>query len=313
MGKQKKDVNFIDNVTIGIKKLTDVISGSAKDRFSDSNTEKAIDIVRNIRENKGESSGHTDIIDNYIVFTGHGGTGASTIVANVANEIANRGLSVIVLDLDIMYPSQHMYLGITEDISDDLVTALTGESVLGDCIYSKKKYHVMYANNATMLELIKCNSGDAIENYNELIYKLRELYDIVIVDAPLRVDDKLINTALYICDNIYLVWDEGISSITTTERAKTNMALSGISTGKLKVILNKRTKVRYGNEPFNKTGVELIEVLPFSIDIIESGLAGEIFCRSGASANKSSIEFEQGIKRLVSKILKIGGYVDGVK
>lgn len=304
------DNKLLNNLTVGVKKLTKKLSGSAKDKFEESATEKAVDTVKSIRGNK-EVDTRSKVVDNYILFTGHGGTGASTLVANIANEMANRGLDVIVVDLDIVYPTQHMYVGVSEPVDADLVSALTGESTLGDSIYSKKKYHTLFASNATIVESIKCSGTDAVDNYCEMITKLRTLYDVVLVDAPLKIDDKLVNTALYGCDNIYFVWDEGVSSIVTAERAKSNLALSGISTSKIKAILNKRTNIRYNNTPFDRTGIELVEVLPFSEDVIISGLAGEIFCDRAESASKKAVEFERGIKRLTSKILKIGGYVDG--
>lgn len=52
------------------------------------------------------------VIDNVIVFTGaSGGTGASTLLANTAYLASTKGLRVLVVDLNVMYPVQHVYFG----------------------------------------------------------------------------------------------------------------------------------------------------------------------------------------------------------
>lgn len=304
----ERGTSLLDKLTHLIRKVTRDINGDAIDSFGKSYTGKAVEVIK---EAKSEANTADDaLIDNYIVFTSAGGgAGASTIVANVASELSNRGLDVIVIDLNIMYPMHQVYLGVDEGLKHNLVDVLLGNAPLGDCIYSKKKYHIMYSGNSTMIELAKCNSDGAVSNFEEMINKLKSLYDVVIVDAPMRVEDKIINNAFYGCDNVYVVWDEGVNCIVNTERLKNNMSIVGISSSKIKVILNKRTNIRYTSAPFNKTGVELIQVLPFTSEVIKSGLSGKVFIDSAASREKAAIGFEKGIHELSNKILMTGGMI----
>ena len=126
----------------------------------------------------------------------------------------------------------------------------------------------------------------------------------------MRIDDMLQNVMLYACDTIYMVWDESINSIVNTEKLRRNMALSGIdSFVKMKVVLNKRTSIHFTEYPISKLNLELIEVLPFDIDIIDNSLKGRIFCEKGSSASKNAIIFAEKIEALTDKVLKIGGYI----
>ena len=274
-------------------------------------SDKAADVIKEL-SGKGASKGRK-LVDNLIVFTSPcGGTGASTIAHNVAYTATTKGIKTILVDLNIMCPVQHIYLGTKQELEkSDLVSYLLGKNSLSDSIDTSHVVNLLYANNRTLPDEINCNSKIVIENFNAMLTKLRQFYDLVIVDCPMRVDEMLQNVMLYSCDTIYMVWDEGISSIVNTEKIRRNMALSGIdSFVKMKIILNKRTSIHFTEYPITKLNLELIEVLPFDIDIIDNSLKGRIFCEKGSSASKNAIIFAQKIESLTTKILKIGGYVE---
>lgn len=274
-------------------------------------SEKAIDLVKDlsgVKFSKGKK-----MIDNVIVFTNAaGGAGASTLAHNVAYEALKHKFKVVLVDLNILCPVQHTYLGIKQGLEKpDLVSYLLGRNNLNESIDSTNVINLLYANNRTLNDEINCNSKMAVDNFTQMIKTLRDYYDLVIVDCPMRVDEMLPNMMLYICDSIYVVWDEGVSSTINTEKLRRNMASVGIdSFTKLRVILNKRTDVHFSDYAFGKLNIELVEVLPFTTDIIDNSSRGRIFCEAGSSTTKNSAEFARKVKTLTEKILKIGGYSD---
>lgn len=273
-------------------------------------SDKAVDVIKEL-SGKSTASGKK-LVDNLVVFSGaSGGTGATTLATNVAYEAVQKGLKVLLIDLNIMCPVQHTYLGIHQEMEKpDLVSYLLGKNALSDSIDTSNTINLLYANNRTLSDEINCSNKIAIENFNNLLEKVRQYYDLVIVDCPMRVDVLLQNVMLYNADAIYIVWDEGISSIINTEKLRRNMALSGIdSFTKMRVILNKRTSVHFSDYPIKKLNLELVEVLPFTIDVIDNSLRGKIFCEAGSSTSKNSGEFARKVMSLTDKILKIGGYV----
>jgi hypothetical protein len=127
----------------------------------------------------------------------------------------------------------------------------------------------------------------------------------------MRINSLLENTILYNAEQIYLVWDESITSIANTEKIKGSMLISGINYGsKLRVIINRRTSVHYSEFPLKKLGLELVGVLPFDPDIIDNALKGRVFCESGVSTGRNSVTFDRKMSAITDKVLSICGYIE---
>ncbi|MBR1453943.1 MAG: AAA family ATPase [Lachnospiraceae bacterium] len=253
------------------------------------------------------------IPDNVILFTNaSGGAGTSTIVSNVAYMMASRGFRTLIIDLNILFPNQHLYFNASQELEkSDLISFINGRTSLGESIEQVDGLSLMYAHNRGILDIINSESNSAVNNFKEGITRLRELFDIVIIDCPMKIENYLCNTAMYLADQIYLVWDEGIGSISNTDKIRRNMANTGIDAyTKLKVILNKRTHIQYSNYPFEKLNMELLRYIPFEPAVISSSLNAEIFCRKASSSSKNAAYFVGCIENLVSDILSIGGYIE---
>lgn len=275
-------------------------------------SDKAKSLIKQL--SGGEVRQSKKIIDNIVVFTNaSGGTGASTVMANVGFLAAEKGMRVLIVDLNIMYPSQHIFFAHGEAKLDkpDLFGYLIGKDVLGDAIETNGNISLLYANNRTLMDSMNAESDIAVTNFQEAINKVRQLFDLVLIDCPMRVEHALCNTAFYIADSVYIVWDEGLSSIANTEKIRRNMAASGIDVyTKMKIILNKRTNIHYNNYPFQKLNIELVQILPFEPDIIYSSLRSEIFCEKGASSSKNADIFYNGMKELTNAVMENGGFIE---
>jgi MinD superfamily P-loop ATPase len=106
------------------------------------------------------------------------------------------------------------------------------------------------------------------------------------------------------------VWDESIDSTINTDKARRNMALSGIdSFTKMRVILNKRTSVHFTDFSTKKMNMEMLEILPFDSDLIDNGLRGKIFCENGSTNSKNAALFANRIETLTDKVIKIAGRI----
>lgn len=280
--------------------------------FNSITSEKANDLLKQL--SGGKVQYRKRVIDNIIVVSSaSGGAGASTIVANLAYTAATEhSMRVLVIDLNLLLPTQHMYFGIKQTISKpDLVGYLLGKNTLGDAIEQGSCASLLFANNRGLMDYINCESDPSVANFEKAIEGLRTLYDLIIIDSPMKVENTICNYAFYLSDQIYFVWDEGIGSIANTEKIRRNMASSGIDAyTKTKVILNKRTGIHYSDYPLKKLNLELVQVIPFEQAVILSSLSSEIFCDKGASRSPNAAYFCGGIQQLTTKVLQIGGLAE---
>ena len=252
------------------------------------------------------------VIDNLIAFMGaSGGTGTSTIVSNVAFEMAKKGLTVLIVDLNLEYPIQQSIFKVKQNLEKkDLVSFLMGRNQIGDSIdIVNSNISIMYANNRYLMDRINCDSSTCSNNLVSTIERIRHLFDVILFDCPLNLEFDVVNSVLYNCDTIYMVWDESLSCIANMDRIRKNMQASGIeSNQKIRVIFNKKTNVHYTKYIFEQLKLNIVGTLPFDTAIIESGLQGEIFCDKGASMSKTAAVFASEMTNITNKILEIGGY-----
>lgn len=295
-------------------KLKDVIE--ARIDSSRSASEIANEAINNVIRRLGGSKGDGDkrrrrVVDNFVAIMGAaGGVGTSTIVANVAKTLANQGLHVLVIDTNIQYPAMQTFFKIQQEIDKkDLVSFIMGRNVIGESIEQCGSISVMCANNRTLVDSANCDTAKCSENLFGALDSVRELFDVILFDCCNDLSADIVNMTMFRADAIYLVWDEGISSIANTDRIRRNMYLTGIEAEhKVRVVMNKRTNVHYSKYPLKELGLELVTVLPFDTAVIESGLRGDIFVSKGESTSKNAAAFASGIGVLAGKILEVGGY-----
>lgn len=257
------------------------------------------------------------IPDNVISFIGAaGGTGASTITANVATKLKTMGYSVLVVDANITYPIQYNYLGykMSNKNKFDIVSFMNGKCNIGESINNEKDISLLTASNRTIMDLISADKSERVEEFGKATEVLRDFFDFILIDVPNALMLDMVHTCLYISDKVYIVWDENISCIPNTEILKKNMMMCGISyESKLKLILNKRTSIQYPRVAVDRSGIDMVAVLPFETSVIESGLAANAYITGGASLSKNAPKFVEGITTITEQILSDSGALSEVK
>lgn len=254
------------------------------------------------------------VIDNIFAFVGlAGGVGTSTIVANVAKSLSRKGFSVVIVDLNICSPIQHIYYKIEQKAKKpDLVSLLSGENKLGESLELKDGVSVLYANNRILFDKVVMDSPGTSANFSSVIEQLSSLYDVVLLDVPSHgeLSFEITNMALFKSDVIIAVMDENIGCIGSYNRLERNLSYVGISTQNIHVIMNKRTNITYPTSVFKQLDIELDVLLPYELSIVESGLRGNIYIDKGASSSVTATQFLEAIDELRDVILRLGGYED---
>ena len=72
--------------------------------------------------------------------------------------------------------------------------------------------------------------------------------------------------------------------------------------------MNKRTSNFYNESNLSKAGIKLIEIIPFDLGILTSGLRCELYVDKGVGVSKTSKDVERALNSLCEKVLATGGY-----
>ena len=73
--------------------------------------------------------------------------------------------------------------------------------------------------------------------------------------------------------------------------------------------MNKRTSNYYNESNLSKADIKLVEIIPFDLGILTSGLRCELYVDKGVGVSKTSKDVEKALNSLCDKLLSIGGYV----
>ncbi|GHU60024.1 hypothetical protein AGMMS49975_28510 [Clostridia bacterium] len=254
--------------------------------------------------------------DNVIAFIGAaGGVGTSTILNNTAYALARNNLSVLICDLNTLYPSvQNFYRPQTP--LPDLVDFLVGKVAAGGAIkHITSELSVLCAHNRTLFDLLFADTEKTAEHWGATLEKLSELYDIVMIDLPNHLELELVGETIHRCDRLYIVWNEDVKCPAQTERLR-YCAEDGVGAyinAKSRIIINKRTGIYYTNEPIEKLGIRMCtEAFPYDAKVLESGLFSEIFIEKGSGTSYTAKMFEKRVYELAQALLDDASGVRGM-
>lgn len=197
------------------------------------------------------------------IASGKGGTGRSTISAEISKSYAKLGKRVLVVDLNIGFRSLDLLLGLEDKVVFDL----------GDVCYGKCNWRDAVVQHFDIKNLYLLCSPSSMLDYQELdIYQMIEYiklasmnYDIVMLDLPVGLGLSIITINL-LADYVILVTLPNPISIRDTKKFKEILYPTN---NPVKLIINRVTKT---NLIVNKIpnldiivddiGVQLLGVLP---------------------------------------------------
>ncbi len=169
-----------------------------------------------------------------IVFaSGKGGTGKTTMVANLGVALAQFGKDVIMIDADITMANLSLILGM-EDIPVTLHDVLAGEADMKDAIYEGPAGVKVIPGGLSLEKIKKARP----ERLRSIMKDIGQMADFVLIDAPAGLEMTSV-TALLIGKELIVVTNPEISAI--TDSLKTKLIAEKLGTLPLGAVLNRVT------------------------------------------------------------------------
>jgi len=171
-----------------------------------------------------------------------GGSGATMLACNLAQQLSLKGGSVLLLDLDLQFGSVAHYLDVLVQHSHvevlRQVQELDGVALRGFCTQYSPTLHVL-GGRADELFLPQ---DVQVEQLEALLRLARQTYDWVIVDLPRQID-HLSGTVLEQADQIYVLLQQSLSHLKDGSRLVRILRDElGVRGDRLQVVVNRYDK-----------------------------------------------------------------------
>ena len=232
-----------------------------------------------------------------VITSGKGGVGKTTTTANLGSSLALEGKKVALIDTDIGLRNLDVVMGLENRIVYDIVDVVEEKCKLRQALIKDKRFKELF-----LLPAAQTKDKTAIneEQMKELVKKLKEEFDYILIDCPAGIEQGFKN-AIAGADRALVVTTAEISAIRDADRIIGLLESSEIKNPELIVNRLKPNMVRRGemmdvDDIVDLLSIGLIGVVPDDEYIITQTNKGEpVISNKKAPAGKAYIEISRRI------------------
>ena len=232
-----------------------------------------------------------------VITSGKGGVGKTTTTANLGSALALAGKKVALVDTDIGLRNLDVVMGLENRIVYDIVDVIEEKCKLRQALIKDKRFKELF-----LLPAAQTRDKTAIseEQMKELIAKLKEEFDYILIDCPAGIEQGFKN-AIAGADRAIVVTTAEISAIRDADRIIGLLESSEIKNPELIVNRLRPNMVRKGemmevDDIVDLLSVDLIGVVPDDEYIITQTNKGEpVIKNKKAPSGKAYIEIARRI------------------
>jgi len=149
-----------------------------------------------------------------VVTSGKGGVGKTTTTANLGTALAQRGVSVALVDADVGLRNLDIVLGLENRVKHHLLDVLEERVTLDEALVPDK-----HSDRLVLLAAAQAREKDEVdtEKMRALIASLRERYDYVLIDCPAGIELGFRN-AVAGADEAIVVCTPEVSAVRDVDR-----------------------------------------------------------------------------------------------
>lgn len=174
----------------------------------------------------------------WVIASGKGGTGKSTLAVNLGIVFAKGGTRTVLVDLDLGLRCLDLYLGIEDRVMYDVMDVMDGNCRSGDALIKHPALPLLQLLPAAQNRVHEDVCADRLKC---LCDELLTLFDLVILDLPPGIG-VLLPCAARAADKTIIVANDDPVSLRDAERA-VDLLMSGGAQG-IGLVLN---RIRYGS------------------------------------------------------------------
>ncbi len=150
----------------------------------------------------------------YVITSGKGGVGKTTLTANLSAAIAREGYKVLVIDMDVGLRNLDVIMGLENRIIYNLVDVLEGKCRVSQAIVASHRTDNLYLMPAAQSRTKEQIDGEKI---CQLLILLREEFDYIFLDCPAGIEKGFMNSCRY-ADEAILVVTPDVAAVRDADR-----------------------------------------------------------------------------------------------
>ena len=232
-----------------------------------------------------------------VITSGKGGVGKTTTTANLGAALALRNKKVALVDTDIGLRNLDVVMGLENRIVYDIVDVVEEKCKLRQALIKDKRFNELF-----LLPAAQTRDKSAIneEQMKELIGKLKEEFDYILIDCPAGIEQGFRN-AIAGADRAIVVTTAEISAIRDADRIVGLLEASEIKNPELIINRIRPAMVKKGEmmdveDIVDLLSIDLIGVVPDDEYIITQTNKGEpVVIKDKAPSGKAYTEIARRI------------------
>ena len=211
-----------------------------------------------------------------VITSGKGGVGKTTTTANLGSALALAGKKVALVDTDIGLRNLDVVLGLENRIVYDLVDVIEEKCRLRQALIKDKRFKELF-----LLPAAQTKDKTAIneQQMKDLVAKLKEEFDYIIVDCPAGIEQGFKN-AIAGADKAIVVTNPEVSAVRDADRIIGLLEANGLGNPQLVLNRVRPNMVRQGDmmsvdDILEILAIKLLGVIPDDDNIVISTNRGE--------------------------------------
>lgn len=212
-----------------------------------------------------------------VVTSGKGGVGKTTTSANIGTALARNGLKVAVVDTDIGLRNLDILMGLENRIVYNIIDVIEEKCKLNQALVKDKKLP-----NLMLLPAAQTRDKSAlkIDGMGNIVKKLKEDFDFVIIDSPAGIEQGFQN-AIHSAEEAIIVTTPEMSAVRDADRiiglleAKEEKITYRLLLNRLRPGMVQSNDMMGVDDVLEILSIKLLGVIPEDKDIILSTNKGD--------------------------------------